>query len=395
MDIYERLVENPLFFKWIYHPGPEIDSWWKTYLEMNPAEADQILLFKQRFKALGYSVEKLSDPEKKILARKIVSGLESIDAKRNRRQLMIGLVKYAAIALLFFSIGSVLVYLKMDKETKKWVIAESSIPTQLQGPVLILPEGSSVPLKKTESSLDYSKPDQILLNNESVIKQSKESEKIANNQLIIPFGNRSKVTLSDNTIVWLNAGSRLIYPSRFTGERREVLLFGEAYFEVAKNVEMPFVVKTTSIEVKVLGTEFNISAYPDDNVVQTVLKNGSISIRRNHGNIFEKELVLTPNQMALFDKTTQDSKIYTVDANDYIIWTKGLLSFDDLEMSRVLKSLERYYNIQIRYADPMVGSQRISGKLDLNKSLNEVFEYMSKVSSTTFKKLDDRNYQIK
>jgi len=395
MDIYERLVENPLFFKWIYHPGPEIDSWWKAYLEMNPAEADQILLFKQRFKALGYSVEKLSDPEKKILARKIVSGLESIDAKRNRRQLMIGLVKYAAIALMFFSIGSVLVYLKMDKQTRKWVIAESSIPTQLQGPVLILPEGSSVPLKKTESSLDYSKPDQILLNNESVIKQSKESEKIANNQLIIPFGNRSKVTLSDNTIVWLNAGSRLIYPSKFTGEQREVMLFGEAYFEVTKNVEMPFVVKTTSIDVKVLGTEFNVSAYPDDNVVQTVLKSGSVSILRNHGNIFEKVLVLTPNQMALFDKTTQDSKIYTVDANDYTIWTKGLLSFDDLEMSRVLKSLERYYNIQIRYADPMVGSQRISGKLDLNKNLNEVFEYMSKVSSTTFKKLDDRNYQIK
>ncbi|MEK7718699.1 MAG: FecR domain-containing protein [Bacteroidota bacterium] len=395
MDIYERLVENPLFFKWIYHPGPEIDSWWKTYLELNPTEADQILLFKQRFKALGYSVEKLSDPEKKVLARKIVSGLESIDAKRDRHQFMIGLAKYAAIALLFFSIGSVLVYLKMDKQTRKWVIAESSIPTQLQGPVLILPEGSSIPLKKTESSLDYSKPDRILLNNESVIKQSKESEKIANNQLIIPFGNRSKVTLSDNTIVWLNAGSRLIYPSRFTGERREVLLFGEAYFEVAKNAEMPFVVKTTSIEVKVLGTEFNVSAYPDDNVVQTVLKNGSVSIRRNHGNIFEKELVLTPNQMALFDKTTQDSKIYTVDANDYTIWTKGLLSFDDLEMCRVLKSLERYYNIQIRYADPMVGSQRISGKLDLNKSLNEVFEYMSKVSSTKFKKLDDRNYQIK
>jgi len=158
---------------------------------------------------------------------------------------------------------------------------------------------------------------------------------------------------------------------------------------------MPFVVKTTSIDVKVLGTEFNVSAYPDDNVVQTVLKSGSVSILRNHGNIFEKELVLTPNQMALFDKTTQDSKIYTVDANDYTIWTKGLLSFDDLEMSRVLKSLERYYNIQIRYADPMVGSQRISGKLDLNKNLNEVFEYMSKVSSTTFKKLDDRNYQIK
>jgi len=395
MDIYEKLIENPLFFKWIFHPGPEINAWWKTYLELHPAEADQILLFKQKFSALGYSVEKLSDTEKRALAKRIVHGLESIDGKRNQHQFIIGIAKYAAIAILFFSIGSILVYLRMDRQPAKWVIAESSIPDQLKGPVLILPEGSSVPLKKTESSLDYSKPDQILINNESVIKPAVNNEKFSNNQLIIPFGNRSKITLSDSTIVWLNAGSRLIYPSRFTGDRREIMLFGEAYFEVAKNVGKPFVVKTSSIEVKVLGTEFNVSAYPDDNVVQTVLKKGSVSIHRNSGDPFEKELVLTPNQMASFDKKTQDSKIYMVDANEYTIWTKGLLSFDDLEMCRVLKSLERYYNIHIRYTDPMIGSQRISGKLDLNKNQDEVFEYMSKVSSTKFIKLNDRNYQIK
>ncbi len=395
MDIYDRLIENPLFFKWIYHPGPEIDSWWRTYLELNPAEADQILQFKQRFGALGFSAEKLSETEKQLLVRRIILGLESIEKKKKRHQFFIGLYRYAAVALLFFSIGSIFVYLKMDKNDNDKLVAETRIPSQLQGPVLILPEGNSVPLKKSASSLDYSNPDKVVLNNDTVITPTKGNDKATNNQLIIPYGNRSKVTLSDNTVVWLNAGSRFIYPSKFSGSIREVILIGEAFFEVTKNNEMPFVVKTSSLEVKVLGTKFNISAYPDDNITQTVLNEGSVSIRRQGAGLFEKDLVLFPNQMASFDKSTLNTKVSTVDAGEYIIWTQGLLSFDDLEMCRVLKSLERYYNIQVQYADPMVGSQRISGKLHLNNELQEVFEYLSKVSSTKFIKIDDRNYQIK
>ena len=395
MDLYEKLIENPLFFKWIYHPGPEINSWWETYLDLHPEESEQILLFKQRFKALGFSAEKLSDSEKQLLARRIISGLEHVDKKNQRKQLYIGLFKYAAIALLFFSIGSVLVYLKMDNKSNEWVVSDTRIPSQLQGPVLILPEGNSVPLKKSSSTLDYSNPEQVVLNSDSIIKSTSSSDKITTNQLIIPFGNRSKITLCDNTIVWLNAGSRLIYPSKFSGEIREVMLFGEAFFEVSRNVDMPFVVKTSSLEVKVLGTKFNISAYPEDNVIQTVLNEGSVSIRMNGSGLFDKELILTPNQLASYNKTTQDSKVFNVNAGAYIIWTQGLLSFDDLEMCRVLKSLERYYNIQIQYADPMVGSLRITGKLDLNKELQEVLEYLSKVSSTKFIKISDNNYQIK
>lgn len=395
MDIYEKLIENPLFFKWIYHPGPEIDSWWKIYLEMNPQEANQILQFKQRFNALDFAIEKLSETEKKVLARKIVLGMESIEKKKKRRQLVIGFARYAAIALLFFSIGSTFVYLMMDKETNDWSMAETRIPTQLQGPVLILPEGNSVPLKKAESSLDYTNPQRIVLNNESIIESKQDSDKFSNNQLIIPYGTRSRVTLSDNTVVWLNAGSRLIYPSKFKGDRREVMLFGEAYFKVSRNEQMPFVVKTSALEVKVLGTEFDLSAYPEDNIIQTILKEGSVSIHKNGDGFFDKDLVLKPNQMASLDKSTLETKVYNVDANEYAIWTKGLLSFDDLEMCRVLKNLERYYNIQIHYTDPMVGSQRISGKLDLNKNLPDVLEYLSKVSFTTFTKIDNNNYQIK
>ena len=395
MDIYDRLIENPLFFKWIYHPGPEIDSWWRTYLEMNPAEADQILQFRHRFKALGFSVEKLSESEKTALTKRIIFELESLEKKKKRNHFFVGLIKYAAVALLFFSIGSIYVYFKMDKKSKDWNISETRIPSQLQGPVLILPHGNSVPLKKSESSLDYTNPGEVVLNNDSVIQSRKEVETVEQNQLIIPYGNRSKVILSDNSVVWLNAGSRLIYPSRFSGQRREVMLFGEAFFDISKNADMPFVVKTSFLEVKVLGTEFDISAYPEDNIIQTVLKEGTVTIHRNSASLFETDLVLKPNQMASFDKSTQNSKIYEVNANEYAIWTKGLLSFDDLEMCRVLKNLERFYNIQIHYSDPKTGSLRISGKLDLNKDLEEVLEYISKVSETNFAKIDNDNYQIK
>jgi len=149
------------------------------------------------------------------------------------------------------------------------------------------------------------------------------------------------------------------------------------------------------LEVKVLGTEFNVSAYPEDNTVQTVLKKGSVSIRRNNSGIFESDVVLKPNQMALFNKNSQKSKVYEFDAAYYTIWVKGLLSFEDQDLSRIIKKIERYYNIQISYTDPLIGLQKISGKLDLNKNLEEVFEYLAKVSSTEIRKIDNNNYEIK
>lgn len=396
MDIYEKLINNPLFFKWIYHPSPEINAWWAAYLEMHPADSGKILQFKEKFKSLDFSFEKLSDQEKHHLAQRILMGIDTVEKKRRRYQFMIGISKYAAIAILFFSIGSLLVYLLMDQKSTNWMVADTRIPSQLQGSVLILPEGNSVPLKKSASSLDYTNPEKIVLDDDSVvINTSKKDDRITSNQLIIPFGNRSKVTLSDSTVVWLNAGSRLIYPSRFSGDTREVILFGEAFFDVFKDKKVPFVVKTSSVEIMVLGTKFNVSAYPEDNIIQTVLKEGSVAIRRNGSGLFEKDVLLGPNQMASFDKTTQESKVSAVNAGEYVIWTQGLLCFDDLEMCRILKSVERYYNIHISYADPVVGSQRITGKLDLNKEASQVFEFLSKVSSTTFTKIDDKNYQIK
>ncbi len=236
-----------------------------------------------------------------------------------------------------------------------------------------------------------------MLNGDSVIQSKKagSDQNPAINQLVIPYGNRSKITLSDGTTVWLNAGSRLVYPSVFVEKTREVLLFGEAFFEVTENKDRPFVVKTSALAVKVLGTSFNVSAYPDDNAIQTVLEEGSVAIRKNGAQLFEKDIVLKPNQLASFNKGTNESKVYDVDASYYTVWTKGLLSFDEIELSRVLKKVERYYNVQVNYPDPVLGTTKITGKLDLNRNVEEVFEYIAKVSLTTVDKVNYNTYEIK
>jgi len=140
---------------------------------------------------------------------------------------------------------------------------------------------------------------------------------------------------------------------------------------------------------------FNVSAYAEDNVIQTVLKEGSVAIRRNGANLFENDIVIKPNQLASFNKTNNDTKIYKVDADSYTLWTKGLISFEEIDYNRVIKQVERFYNISINFSNPKKESMRISGKLDLKQSRKEVMEYLEKVSSTKFEQVNENQYTIK
>lgn len=215
------------------------------------------------------------------------------------------------------------------------------------------------------------------------------------NTLVIPYGNRSVITLSDGSQVWLNAGSRLIYPSRFVDKAREVFLTGEAFFDVAKSEKWPFVVKTVDVKVQVHGTRFNVSAYPEDYSVQTVLEEGSIEIKKADARLFEKGVKLTPGQLGYFNKKTQETQISQVDPDYYTLWTEGLFQFSSTDFSRIVKKLERYYNIKFEFDDPFKGSIQISGKLDVTQEKEEVFEYLVKITGLEFIRINDLHYIIK
>lgn len=389
---YESIIQNPLYIKWIFNSTPELDLYWEEYIEKHPEEEHHLLELKTKLRGIKLANESLSESEKLKIAYEISKKLDKEDQKNKQRTRFTYFMKYAAVAVLFFSIGAMAVYLKMEKRDLAMNGSEMEMSVPVNGPFLIMPEGHTIPLANGESTLDYTTPGELLLNKDSIIRTGEPSKL---SRLVMPHGSSSKIVLSDSTVVWLNAGSNLIYPSNFTGNTREVVLFGEAFFNVKGDKNKPFVVQTTAIEIKVLGTKFNISAYPEDNIIQTVLKEGKVSIREIGTDKIENEIILVPNQLASFDKKTKLTEIKNVNTDFYTSWTDGLLSFENRDLNRVIKSLERYYNINIQFENPMLGMVKISGKLDLKQNRNEVFEYLEKVSSTKFEKKDERNYRIR
>lgn len=395
MDIYNRLIENPLFFKWIYHPTNKIESYWEQYLELNPNDAELILEFKSQFeKHLQYKKEQLSDFDKNALAHRIINQIEKVDKTNNRVVFIKAAMRYAAVAILFFTIGSGLVYLYMMEGSQSNVLVENiSVPSNVQKPTLIIDNEQKIQLNEGESQIDYTDGGEIIINKDNVIQQDIEEPTM--NTLVIPYGSRSKIILADGSQVWLNAGSKLIYPSRFVDKKREVYLVGEAFFDIEKNDRMPFIVKSLNVEVEVLGTRFNVSAYPEDNSIQTVLVEGSVHVNLTNAGRFEKGVTLIPGQMALVNKKNDKTKIYDVDTDYYTLWIGGLFSFTNTDLNRVLKRLERYYNIGFSYTDPLDGTIKVSGKLDVTKDREEVFEYLTRLTGLDFEKINERRYEIK
>ena len=391
----QKFIEDPQFLQWVFHNNRFVDHYWEQYLLEHPEEKAQILELKARLSELKYSDATLLQVEKEQIAQQVVSRINFDLEKKKGPSVFISLLKYAAVAIIFAAIGGLAVYMNTDKDTIYQQLAGQMVrvPSEFQGPLLITSTGENVDLKKSNSSVDYTRNGSIVLNNDSVIHTVDDLPNVMN-QLVIPYGNQSRLILSDNTVVWLNAGSRLVYPTFFNGKTREVLLFGEAFFEVSKNAEKPFIVKTSDIEIKVLGTQFNVSAYTEDRVIQTVLKEGSVEIRRNDAAFFDSKLVLKPNQMASFSKNSNETKLYEVDASYYTLWTKGLLSFEDIDFNRILKKVERFYNISVNFSEPILGSIRISGKLDLKQNKDEVLEYLEKVSLTHIAKVNDNQYIV-
>ncbi len=392
MNDYKVIFTNPMYMKWIFNPTTEMDLYWDNYFEKHPEEAPHLLELKSKLRNIRLVNDNLSEEEKIQLAHKILRKLDREEAKNKLRIRFVSFMKYAAIAVLFFSFGAVVVYQYFKKDNLTESISKTDAPVSGKSPFLILPEGQSIVINDGESTLDYRNPGEIILNNDSVIKTTVLS-KIS--KLVIPYGSSSKIILSDSSEVWLNAGSTLIFPSNFTSKTREVVLFGEAYFSVKSDKEKPFIVQTSALEIKALGTEFNVSAYSEDNVIQTVLKKGSVAIRRIDTGKDEKEIILNPNQLASFDKITKLSVVTNIVTDFYTLWTDGLLSFENRDLNRVIKSLERYYNINIQFEDPLTGQVKISGKLDLNQNQEEVFEYLEKVSAIKFERIDGNYFKIK
>lgn len=169
------------------------------------------------------------------------------------------------------------------------------------------------------------------------------------NTLNIPHGKRFDLILSDGTKVMLNSGSSIKYPVQFLpGNNRKVFLMGEAYFEVAKDTEHPFVVNVDDMEVQVLGTQFNLSYYPEDREITTVLVEGSVELYKEGANRnTHTTTLLRPGQKAAWRKSENKMSVHQVDTEIYTAWKEGYLLFKAAPFSKIRTQLERHFNITI------------------------------------------------
>jgi ferric-dicitrate binding protein FerR (iron transport regulator) len=205
--------------------------------------------------------------------------------------------------------------------------------------------------------------------------------------LFVPAGQRVSLTLGDGTVVWLNARSRLTYPSAFVDDERRVSIDGEAYFEVAEDTDKPFIVSTRGIEMKVLGTSFNVYSYPEEEVCRISLLEGSLQVYNT--NVPDKRVTLSPQEEVIIqnDRMTRGH----ISGNDYFLWKDGIYSFEEENLGNILKKLELYYDIHIEVKDPVILGWKYTVKFRQRDGIDEILRLLNRVHPFNIKKDDEKN----
>jgi len=193
-------------------------------------------------------------------------------------------------------------------------------------------------------------------------------------ETIIPSGSQTKIILPDGSIVWLNSGSIFKYDRQFGKKAREVYLTGEGFFEVKKNPKSPFFVHTQQLDVKVLGTTFNVKSYDKDSSVQIDLVEGLVDITLPDRK--KDVLKLHPNEKMIYNKLTKKMYLYKTDTSRATLWTTGKLCFVDASLVEIMKDLERNYNVKIIITSDALKNELFSGSLNLNLPLDEILSYI-------------------
>ncbi len=331
----------------IHREKIKTDEEWKEFLLSHGESAGKLSKARKFILLFKVSEGKLS-PGKKHLLWKNINAFDQVFSRSYRMARMKFVSKIAASVLVVLLTG-VLVFLYTSQRKSQYHFSEIRTEVGSDSPLLILSNGEKVDLIKKESEIAILEDKAIRINNDSVINNEPinvdKEEDLALNEVIIPYGKKSKLVLSDGTLVWLNAGSRFAFPQKFNGKKREVFLQGEAYFEVAKNEDHPFVVSTGTVNVEVLGTKFNVCAYKSDDFTETVLLEGSVKMI-GEGSLLRDKVLLAPHQKGVFSK--EEGTIAVTDEpmpELYTAWIDGWYQFENEEIALVFRKLKRYYNV--------------------------------------------------
>ncbi len=333
--------------------------------------------------------EKIVDG-KNLAERNII--YESIDAEKawkkvslvftpqqQRRRFVPILFRYAAAILILVFMGVTSYWLINEKQQKMVQPIAGILPGTTQA-VLILANGENVNLSN-DSTIDVIEKDGTVIRKSNkelnyAERVSKNSQKPLLNTLIVPKGGEYSLVLSDGTRVIVNSMTKLVYPVSFTGDKREITLEGEAYFEVFKDKSKPFIVRIKGLQVEVLGTSFNVKAYPDDKQSFTTLVEGKVKLN----SVLQTSVVqiLEPDQQAVFDPSTSAIFAQKVDARQFIQWITGKYTFTNQPLDEMMKTLARWYDFNYQFEEASLKNIRFEGGLNKYQSIDPILEIINK-----------------
>lgn len=348
------------FLRWNFFKEENDNTYWKNVMEMSPELTPSIekaiSLYNTQVRLNDYSLA----PE--VIESHYTIFYQHVQQHRKRRSLYIWFSAVASLLLLF---AITLIYQhskEQPSELLEFVKANSFSKDTISKDIQLLVSSEEIiRIEEKEPTISYHS-DSIRVTGKSVADLNASGY----SRLIIPKGKRTRLTLSDGSTLHVNSGTEVIYPNRFTGNRREIYVNGEAFLEVTPDADQPFMVKTRDIEIRVLGTKFNVQAYEEDHDIQVVLVSGAVQVITDKDTPKTK---LIPSQMYHYKEG--QASVTTVDIEKHISWIHGILYAEDERLDVLMTKLSRYYGEEIMY-DENVVNQRCSGKIDLKNDLREV-----------------------
>lgn len=300
------------------------------------------------------------------------AGVEAVPATGRIHFLTRPWVRYAA-AIVLLGIGAYL--WTSNKQPNVEVVATTDIAPGREGAILTLADGTKMILDSLGNGIVTEQHGtQVVLKDGSLSYNASNANAVSYNTMATPKGRQFSIQLPDGSKAWLNAASSITYPTAFTGNERPVSISGEVYFEVVKDARRPFKVKVNNItEVQVLGTSFNIRAYADDASINTTLLEGAVRL-----SAFQKTQTLAPGQQTMVKPDGNIQLINHADIQKIMAWKNGLFNFQDESLEEVMKQLERWYDIEVKYiGDPP--RKKFFGELGRDLTLSQVIEALQEI----------------
>ena len=315
---------------------------------------------------------------------KIKEGVEKKKQRRKERYILVAITSAAAfIGCIWLGIE----WYSFNNKSDISVIAVQMSNESIEGEdIRLIVSEKEVHHVKKGATVAYSQEGIVSVDEEKV---SKNTTKDLYDQIIVPKGKYTRLILADGSSLHINAGTKVIYPKRFEKNRREIFVDGEIFIDVKRDESAPFIVKTAQFDVQVLGTAFDIKAYSGTfENAEVVLVRGKVNVKSKSG----KELVLSPDNKAtiLSDGLIEES---SVNAEEYVLWTKGILSLNNDPLNVILAKLGRYYGVDIDCTDD-ISTIKIAGKIDLECGIEAALKRISATGGFSFLKQESA-YMLK